>query len=290
MNARRARPPGPARPAGPLREQRRPGARLQVGLVPRLAAAGLRPGHGVRRVVADLLLDRDVPGAAAAQWGWAFALGLLAGLSRPLGVLLVIPALDRGLPRPATGPTGERVPGPCSAVAPGAGGLVYLGGRGSPTATPCARCGCNRSSTGGAASRTPSPGSSRRPPARSTAPTWAPGCTSRGPSGSSSCWSSASAVAGLLRRLRRAVLLIALSAVEPRLARALRAQRLPAGAGAGRDPAAGVARPGRRRALRVRAHDLRHARFPRRLRPLTDWLNVDNNEEAARPGAARRRS
>lgn len=61
------------------------------------------------------------------RWGWAVVAGVLAGLCRPLGVLLVIPAAieaARGLRRAGTS---ERVRRLFAAVAPGAGGLTYLG-------------------------------------------------------------------------------------------------------------------------------------------------------------------
>lgn len=60
------------------------------------------------------------------RWGWAIAMGLLAGLSRPLGVLLVIPALIEGCRDLRRARTSERVLRAASAVAPGVGGLAYL--------------------------------------------------------------------------------------------------------------------------------------------------------------------
>ena len=61
------------------------------------------------------------------RWGWAIAMGLLAGLSRPLGVLLVIPAVIEGCRELRRARTGERVLRALSAISPGAGGLAYLG-------------------------------------------------------------------------------------------------------------------------------------------------------------------
>jgi hypothetical protein len=61
------------------------------------------------------------------RWGWAIALGLLAGLSRPLGALLVIPAVIEGCRELRRTRTSERVLRALSAIAPGVGGLVYLG-------------------------------------------------------------------------------------------------------------------------------------------------------------------
>jgi hypothetical protein len=61
------------------------------------------------------------------RWGWAIAAGLLAGLCRPLGVLLVVPAAieaARGLRRAGTS---ERVLRLLAVGASGVGGLVYLG-------------------------------------------------------------------------------------------------------------------------------------------------------------------
>ena len=61
------------------------------------------------------------------RWGWAIAMGVLAGLSRPLGVLLVIPAVIEGLRDLRRARTGERLLRLLSAAAPAAGGLAYLG-------------------------------------------------------------------------------------------------------------------------------------------------------------------
>ena len=61
------------------------------------------------------------------RWGWAIAMGLLAGLSRPLGVLLVLPAVIEGCRELRRARTGERILRALAALAPGAGGLVYLG-------------------------------------------------------------------------------------------------------------------------------------------------------------------
>jgi hypothetical protein len=62
------------------------------------------------------------------RWGWAVALGLLAGLTRPLGVLLVVPATIEALrgwrrDAPSRGERGLRL---LAAGAPGAGGVAYL--------------------------------------------------------------------------------------------------------------------------------------------------------------------
>jgi hypothetical protein len=61
------------------------------------------------------------------RWGWAAAAGLLAGLCRPLGVLLVLPALIGAARDLRHARPGERVRRAVAVVAPGAGGLVYLG-------------------------------------------------------------------------------------------------------------------------------------------------------------------
>ena len=61
------------------------------------------------------------------RWGWAIAMGLLAGLSRPLGVLLCIPAVIEAARDVRRARTGERVLRLGASVAPGVGGLVYLG-------------------------------------------------------------------------------------------------------------------------------------------------------------------
>ena len=61
------------------------------------------------------------------RWGWAIAMGLLAGLSRPLGVLLVIPAFIEGCRDLRRARTSERLLRALATIAPGAGGLVYLG-------------------------------------------------------------------------------------------------------------------------------------------------------------------
>ena len=60
------------------------------------------------------------------RWTWAALFGLLAGLSRPLGVLLVIPAVIEGCRELHRARPGERVARALAAVAPGAGGLAYL--------------------------------------------------------------------------------------------------------------------------------------------------------------------
>jgi hypothetical protein len=62
------------------------------------------------------------------QWTWAVAAGLLAGLTRPLGVLLVVPATIealRGFRGEATS-VRERATRLLAAGAPGAGGVAYL--------------------------------------------------------------------------------------------------------------------------------------------------------------------
>lgn len=61
------------------------------------------------------------------RWGWAVALGLLAGLCRPLGVLLVLPALIEGARDLRRARPRERIARALAVVAPGLGGLVYLG-------------------------------------------------------------------------------------------------------------------------------------------------------------------
>jgi hypothetical protein len=60
------------------------------------------------------------------RWGWAIVAGLLAGLCRPLGVLLVVPAaIEAARDLRRTG-TGERVLRLLAVGASGAGGLTYL--------------------------------------------------------------------------------------------------------------------------------------------------------------------
>jgi len=61
------------------------------------------------------------------RWGWAIVLGLLAGLCRPLGVLLVLPALIEAARDLRRARPRERIARALAVVAPGAGGLVYLG-------------------------------------------------------------------------------------------------------------------------------------------------------------------
>ncbi len=61
------------------------------------------------------------------RWGWAIAMGLLAGLSRPLGVLLFLPAAIEAARHFSRARTGERLTRLAAAVAPGVGGLAYLG-------------------------------------------------------------------------------------------------------------------------------------------------------------------
>lgn len=61
------------------------------------------------------------------RWGWAAVFGLLAGLCRPLGVLLVLPAAIEAARELRRARPGERVARALAVFAPGAGGLVYLG-------------------------------------------------------------------------------------------------------------------------------------------------------------------
>jgi hypothetical protein len=61
------------------------------------------------------------------RWGWAAAAGLLAGLCRPLGALLVLPATIEALRDLRRAGPRERVARALAAAAPGTGGLVYLG-------------------------------------------------------------------------------------------------------------------------------------------------------------------
>lgn len=73
------------------------------------------------------------------RWWWAAALGLLAALSRPVGVLLVVPALWEAL-RPPAGRTGDALAGRVAAVAGplvGCGAfLAYVGVRFGDTWAP----------------------------------------------------------------------------------------------------------------------------------------------------------
>ncbi len=61
------------------------------------------------------------------RWGWAAVLGLLAGLCRPLGVLLFLPAAIEAMREVRRAQPGERLARAAAVVAPGAGGLAYLG-------------------------------------------------------------------------------------------------------------------------------------------------------------------
>ena len=61
------------------------------------------------------------------RWGWAAAAGVLAGLCRPLGVLLVVPAAIEAAREWRRAAPGEKVSRVFAVLAPGAGGLVYLG-------------------------------------------------------------------------------------------------------------------------------------------------------------------
>ncbi len=61
------------------------------------------------------------------RWGLAAVAGLLAGLCRPLGVLLALPALIEGARGIRNAGAGARVQRALAALAPGVGGLVYLG-------------------------------------------------------------------------------------------------------------------------------------------------------------------
>jgi hypothetical protein len=60
------------------------------------------------------------------RWGWAVAAGLLAGLSRPLGVLLAVPAAIEGARGLRRARTGERLQRAAATIAPGVGGIAYL--------------------------------------------------------------------------------------------------------------------------------------------------------------------
>jgi hypothetical protein len=61
------------------------------------------------------------------RWMLAAVAGLLAGLSRPLGALLVIPAVIEAARGFRQAQPGERFRRVIAAVAPGTGGIVYLG-------------------------------------------------------------------------------------------------------------------------------------------------------------------
>lgn len=60
------------------------------------------------------------------RWGWAVAAGLLAGLARPLGVLLVLPAAIEAARDLRRARGWERVRRAAAVVAPGVGGMTYL--------------------------------------------------------------------------------------------------------------------------------------------------------------------
>jgi hypothetical protein len=60
------------------------------------------------------------------KWAWAATMGLLAGLSRPLGVLLAFPALIEALRGWRRAGVGERIERLVAAAAPGVGGVAYL--------------------------------------------------------------------------------------------------------------------------------------------------------------------
>ena len=61
------------------------------------------------------------------RWWWAAAFGLVAALSRPLGALLVVPALVEALAGWRTAPNAERAASAVAVAAPVAGLAIYLG-------------------------------------------------------------------------------------------------------------------------------------------------------------------
>jgi hypothetical protein len=63
----------------------------------------------------------------ARAWWWAGALGLAAAATRPLGVLLVVPAVVEGVRGLRAAPAAERVGRLAAAVGPAAGLGAYLG-------------------------------------------------------------------------------------------------------------------------------------------------------------------
>ena len=65
-------------------------------------------------------------GLRSRRWGWAIAAGLLAGLCRPVGVLLVVPALIEAGRGWRVAPVRERLARIGAVVAPGVGAALYL--------------------------------------------------------------------------------------------------------------------------------------------------------------------
>ncbi len=65
-------------------------------------------------------------GLRSRRWGWAIGAGLLAGLCRPVGVLLVVPALIEAGRGWRVAPARERLARIGAVVAPGVGAALYL--------------------------------------------------------------------------------------------------------------------------------------------------------------------
>jgi len=65
-------------------------------------------------------------GLRTRRWGWAAAAGFLAGLTRPVGLLLALPAVVEGLRGLRDAPGGERALRGAAVVAPVAGTGVFL--------------------------------------------------------------------------------------------------------------------------------------------------------------------
>ena len=135
-------------------------------------------------------------GLRSRRWGWAIGAGLLAGLCRPVGVLLVVPAADRSRAGVAGG-AGARAPGPDRR-----GGRTRRSARrstwpgsGSPSATPGSPSRSRTAPRSAVGSRTRSPAPSMPSATSSAATASAPGCTCSGR------WDSPRSLVVLARRM-----------------------------------------------------------------------------------------
>lgn len=91
-----------------------------------LPGLGLALGTGYAEATFCALATGALLGLRARRWWWAAAAGFLAGLTRPLGPLLAVPAAVEAARGLRGAPPGERAARVAAVVAPGAGTAVFL--------------------------------------------------------------------------------------------------------------------------------------------------------------------
>ncbi len=91
-----------------------------------LPGLGLALATGYAEALFCALATATLLGLRAKRWWWAAAAGLLAGLTRPLGPLLAVPAAVEALRGLRDAPGRERVGRVAAVVAPFAGSGIYL--------------------------------------------------------------------------------------------------------------------------------------------------------------------